>query len=163
MCEEEPEIVFLATKMMARLIVVHGSSYSKKFAEKTGGYRIMQYRLKRWWNIPALWPVCFAILFGIDVALLKIDRPFDRFELLHILSLRGEPKIIFPEILSVIAEMMQSGLKKAVLASEIPKTDEIDLQECLSRLARPSMSSFDPVGKAPYLLFSFSYTRKRYT
>lgn len=149
MCEEEPEIVFLATKMMARLIVVHGSSYSKKFAEKTGGYRIMQYRLKRWWNIPALWPVCFAILFGIDVALLKIDRPFDRFELLHILSLRGEPKIIFPEILSVIAEMMQSGLKKAVLASEIPKTDEIDLQECLSRLARPSMSSFDPVGNIP--------------
>lgn len=150
MCEEDPEAVFLATKIMARLIVVHGSNYSKKFAEKSGGYVVMQHRLKKWWNVPALWPVCFAVLFGIDVGLLSVDRPFDRFELLHILSSKGESRVVFPEMLTVIAEMMQSGLRRAVLASNVSNADEkslSSLEERIGRLAKPPMSSSDPVGK----------------
>ena len=149
MCEDEPEVVFLATKILARLVVVHGSSYSKKFAEKSGGYCIMQHRLKEWWNIPALWPVCLALLFGVDVALLDTDRPFDRFELLNILFLQGEHKTIFPEVLPVVVEMIESGLKKAVLTGKAQVTEKNDsgsLKERLDRLVKPSMSSFEPVG-----------------
>ena len=149
MCEEEQEIVVLATKIMARLIVVHGTSYSKKFADKSGGYSVMQYRLRRWWNVPALWPICFATLFGVDVSSLVLDKPFDRSELLNLFLSNGEPLIVFPEMLPIITEMMQSGLKKALSASEVAKVDDKDstpLQERLGRLPKPTMSSSSPVG-----------------
>ncbi|XHG00027.1 hypothetical protein AWENTII_003499 [Aspergillus wentii] len=151
MCEDEPEIVVFATKILARLIVIHGSSYSKKLAEKTGGYIIMRHRLKRWWNIPALWPICFAILFGLDVGLVSVSSPFDRYNLLEALFSGSEPRVVVPEMIPVITEMMRSSLKRAVLANEIPETNMQSpslMQEHLDRFTKPSMSFSKPVLKA---------------
>lgn len=145
MCENEPEVVVLATKIMARLIVVHGSTYSKKFAEKSGGYTLMQHRLKLWWKVSSLWPICFAVLLGMDVAAINTNKPFDRFELLQLLLPRREPHILFPEMLTVIMEMLRSGLKQSVSAVEDTNNS---LLENLRSLPRPSMSSCFPVGKS---------------
>lgn len=83
----------------------------KKFAEKTGGIAIMQHRLKRWWNIPTLWRICFSILFGRDIAAIDLERKFDLFSLLESFAPAGQTKVIYSEILPVITAMLQSGLK----------------------------------------------------
>lgn len=128
MSEDEPQVVVMASKILARLLVIHGSSYTKKFSEKSGGFTIMRHRLKRWWYIPALWPICFAILFGVDVGRLNLDRPFDHFNLLELFTSKGEPKVVIPDVLPVITGMLQSGLK-SVIAREM---DPVNKPELLS-------------------------------
>ncbi|KAJ5745343.1 hypothetical protein N7520_010525 [Penicillium odoratum] len=113
-CEDEPEVVVLATKVLARLLVIHGSGYSKKFSDKNGGYKILECHLKRWWSIPVLWTICFAILFGRDVALLDLDRPFESAGLLKLFLSDGDLRIVNPEMLPVISEMLKSGLRSIV-------------------------------------------------
>ncbi|KAJ5947666.1 hypothetical protein N7466_000681 [Penicillium verhagenii] len=117
-CEDEPEVVVLATKILARLLVVHGSGYSKKFSEKNGGFTILEHHLKRWWNVPVLWIICFSILFGRDIALMDLDKPFDAPGLLKIFLSDGDLRIVNPEMLRVITKMMKSGLRSTVLASD---------------------------------------------
>ncbi|KAK6831972.1 hypothetical protein RU639_002670 [Aspergillus parasiticus] len=149
MCEDEPEIVILATKIMARLIVIHGGSYSKKFNDKTGGYIIMRHCLKKWWSIPTMWPICFAILFGVDIGKVNVDRTFDQLSLSEIFCLNGEAQVVYPEMLPVISDMLQSGLKQTVFAEEFSLVNEQNpdaLQDRLAHLAKPSMSSSTPAG-----------------
>ncbi|KAJ5992482.1 hypothetical protein N7451_008206 [Penicillium sp. IBT 35674x] len=118
-CEDEPEVVVLATKILARLLVVHGSGYSKKFSDKNGGYTILEHHLKRWWNVPALWTICFSILFGRDIALLNLDIPFDGPGLLKLFLSDGDLRIVNPEMFSVIAGMLKGGLRSTALTSDI--------------------------------------------
>lgn len=114
MCEDTPEAVTMATKILARLIIVHGGSYSKKLADKTGGYVIMKNRLKRWWNVFSLWPICFSILFGLDVAEVDIDDLTDLSSLLDVLVHKKRLDVAFPEVLPVIAEMLKNGLEDSM-------------------------------------------------
>ena len=97
--------------MLARLMVISGPAYVKKFVEKSGGITIMQHRLKRWWSIPTIWPICFAILFGRDIAAINLERNFDLYNLLEIFASEGRVKIACPEVLPVLTGMLQSGLK----------------------------------------------------
>lgn len=71
----------------------------------------MQHRLKRWWNIPTIWRICFSILFGRDIAAIDLERKFDLFSLLESFAPAGQTKVIYSEILPVITAMLQSGLK----------------------------------------------------
>ncbi|KAJ5689192.1 hypothetical protein N7462_003584 [Penicillium macrosclerotiorum] len=142
-CEDDSEVVVHAVKILSRLLVIHGSSYSKKFSEKNGGYIILEHHLKRWWNIPALWPICFGILFGQDVAVLELDKPFDASGFINMFLSGGDLRIVFPEMLTVIMGMLKSGLRSSVLATET--ATETSGQESLeSRAAafkKPLMST----------------------
>ena len=71
----------------------------------------MQHRLKRWWNIPNIWRICFSILFGRDIAAIDLERKFDLFSLLESFAPAGQTKVTYSEILPVITAMLQSGLK----------------------------------------------------
>ncbi|PGG98751.1 hypothetical protein AJ79_08771 [Helicocarpus griseus UAMH5409] len=142
--EDNPEVVVLATTILARLLVTHGSSYMRKFADKSGGFVIMRHRLKRWWHIPALWPVCFAILFGEDVGQLNLERPFDHFGFLDLFTSTGEIKVTFPEVLPVITGMLQTGLKATVIKGSESLSVEIANEPSRSRQNRRSMSSTTP-------------------
>lgn len=128
----------------------HGGSYSKKFSEKTGGYIILQNRLKRWWNVPAIWPICFAILLGLDVASLNLDGPFDGPSISAALLTHDGTKVVFPEMLPVITELLKSGVKKTILTEETPVIEEQSngsLNERTNQALKPSMSSCRPVGR----------------
>ncbi|KAI9812298.1 MAG: hypothetical protein M1827_004747 [Pycnora praestabilis] len=114
LAEEEPRVVILGAKILARLLTVHGVNYVKKFAEKTGGFVIMRHRLRRWWNIATIWPICFAILFDQDVAKVDFERSFNLNSLLEIFSTNDKAKVIYPEIMPVITAMIQNGLKTIV-------------------------------------------------
>ncbi|KAF5859341.1 hypothetical protein ETB97_002952 [Aspergillus alliaceus] len=147
MCEDEPEIVILATKIMARLIVIHGGSYSKKFSDKTGGYIIMRHCLKKWWNVPSLWPICFAILFGVDIGKVNIDKSLDQSSLSELFCPKGEAQVIYPEMLPVISDMLQSGLKPTVFAefSVVNKPSPDAPSDHLVQFTKPSMSFSAPI------------------
>lgn len=147
MCEDEPEIVILATKIMARLIVIHGGSYSKKFSDKTGGYIIMRHCLKKWWNVPSLWPICFAILFGVDIGKVNIDKSLDQSSLSELFCPKGEAQVIYPEMLPVISDMLQSGLKPTVFAefSVVNKSSPDAPSDHLVQFTKPSMSFSAPI------------------
>lgn len=103
-------MVLLGAKILARLLVIHGGSYVSKFATKTGGFVVMRNRLKRWWNIASLWPICFSILFGRDVAKIDVSRPLDLYGLVEMFSEGGKAKVVYPEILPVIAGMLKAGV-----------------------------------------------------
>jgi hypothetical protein len=115
--EDDPEVVVHGTKILARLLVVHGSGYVSKFATKSGGFSIMRYRLRRWWDIPTLWPICYSILFGIDVAEIDFERSFELFSLLDTFS---NCKVIYPGVLPVITSMLQHGLKDVLHHQDDP-------------------------------------------
>ena len=119
MTEDDPEVVVHGTRILARLLVVHGSSYATKFANKTGGFAIMRFRLRRWWDIPTLWPLCFSILFGSDVAEIDFERPFELFSLLETF---GSCKVVYPNILPVITAMLQHGLKDVLCHQDDPES-----------------------------------------
>ena len=151
MSETSPEVVVLSTRILARLIVVHGSTYLNKFKDKSGGFTIMRHRLKRWWHLPALWPACFAILFGIDLGTLDLDRSFDLFGLLELFDGKKEVRVKYPDILEVIMGMLQNGLKTIVhsrmasASSSLSPDAALRSTESRQRLSMSTMSPPDPL------------------
>lgn len=117
LAEENPEVVVLGCKIIARVLVSHGANYTAKFANKTGGFAIMAHRLKHWWDIPTLWPMCLSVLFGFDVAEIDFDRPFD---LLNLTDLFGKSRVSHPDILPVITTMLQHGLRDILKYQDDP-------------------------------------------
>jgi len=117
--EDDAEIVVHGSRILARLLVVHGTTYISKFAGKTGGFCIMAHRLKRWWNIPTLWPICFSILFGHDVAEIDFERTFDFFTLIECF---GNCKVMYPEALPIITGMLEAGLKEILRTQDDPES-----------------------------------------
>lgn len=71
----------------------------------------MQRHLKRWWSIPSIWPLCFAILFGQDVASINLDRDFDFYNLMEALNANERTAVVYPQILPVLTNMLQNGLR----------------------------------------------------
>lgn len=116
--ETSPDVIVLSMRILARLLVVHGEAYVRKFKDKTGGFAIMAHRLKRWWHLPALWPACFAILFDVDVAELDLDRSFDLFSFVDLFNSKREYGIVYPEMFEVITGLLQSGLKTIVSSKQ---------------------------------------------
>ncbi|KAL8995248.1 MAG: hypothetical protein Q9188_006861 [Gyalolechia gomerana] len=105
------KVVVIVSRMLARLLVINGQSYVKRFTEETGGMVILQYRLQRWWFLPSTWRVCFAILLGCDIAGIDFSRSFNLFSLLEDFVADGKCKTLHPEILPVIFALMRNGLK----------------------------------------------------
>lgn len=123
LAEDDAETVVYGTKILARLLVTHGSAYTSKFAGKTGGFVIMAHRLKRWWEIPTLWPICFAILFGQDVAEIDFTRNFEFFSLVETF---GKSRVIYPDALPIITGMLQVGLKDVLKHQDDPDSPAQD-------------------------------------
>ncbi|KAI1434130.1 beige/BEACH domain-containing protein [Xylaria sp. CBS 124048] len=123
--EDDPEIVVYGSKILARLLVTHGASYTSKFSGRTGGFCIMAHRLKRWWDVSKLWPICFCILFGLDVADFDLDKDLELFSLLETFE---ACKIANPDALPIITSMLQHGLKDVLKNQEDPDSPLPDFE-----------------------------------
>lgn len=77
----------------------------------------MAHRLKQWWDIPTLWTILFAILFGVDVATIDFNKPFDFFSLIEIF---GSNKVVHQDVLLVITSMLQHGLRDILKYQDDP-------------------------------------------
>lgn len=74
----------------------------------------MRHRFKRWWNVAPLWPICFCILFGKDVAKMDVDQPLELFQLLETFSDGGKATVVYAEMIPVIAGMLKAGVTTVV-------------------------------------------------
>ena len=148
--ETSPEVVVLACRVLARLLVVHGSSYVRKFKDKSGGFTVLRHCLKRWWHLPALWPACLAIMFDFDIGRLDLDGSFDLFGLLDLVSAKSDLKVVYPEAFEVIAGMLQNGLKTIVHSKKRPASSTLSPEVAESdsqsrqRLSTSTMTPPDP-------------------
>lgn len=134
LADDDSETVIHGCKILARLLVVHGSAYTSKFAGKSGGFTIMANRLKRFWDLPPLWTICFCILFGQDVADVNLDSRADFHTLAEKFSKR---KVVYPESLVIITSMLQHGLKDVMKYQEDPDSPAASLTPSHA-LPRPS-------------------------
>lgn len=148
LAESDQRVVVLGAKILARVLVVNGASYVKKFADKTGGFTLMKNRLRHWWNTPGIWSICFAILFDRDVATIDFERDFDVFNLVDVFIMRSPQaklKICYPEIFPVISAMLDTGLRAIVRdresqRSETAPTKHEDGEASVTRGRRRTMS-----------------------
>ncbi|KAG5792274.1 hypothetical protein H9Q69_008671 [Fusarium xylarioides] len=141
LAEDDPEVVVHGCKILARLLVTHGSNYTSKFAGKSGGFIIMSNRLKRFWDMPTLWPICFSILFGYDVAEINFDRNFDFFSLLETF---GKRKVVYPDSLSVITAMIQHGLKDVMRHQDDPDSPATHIDPAFALKKHASSTEIRP-------------------
>lgn len=77
----------------------------------------MRHRLKRWYSVSQLWPICFCILFGHDVARIDTEMPL---ELYNLLEAFGSSKVVYPDVLPIISTMLQQGLKTILRDQDDP-------------------------------------------
>jgi hypothetical protein len=132
LAEPDQRVVVLGATILARVLVVNGASYVKKFGDKTGGFTLMKNRLRHWWNTPAIWTICFAILFDRDVASIDFERDFDVFNLVDVFIMRSPQsklKICYPEIFPVISALLDTGLRAIVRDRETRRTENDSKQE----------------------------------
>ncbi|KAH8892161.1 beach-domain-containing protein [Thozetella sp. PMI_491] len=127
--EDDPEVVVYSCRILARLLVTQTSGYAANFCSKNGGFWIMSHRLKHWWDIPALWPILFSVLFGYDVAEIDFDKSFDIFSLSEIL---GSCRVVYPDVLPVITSMLQRGIRDTWKCQDDPDSPADDRESAES-------------------------------
>ena len=115
LAESDGRIVTFALQILARILVLNGSHYVKKFSDptKNNGFLVLKMRLKRWHNVPAMWVICFAIFFGIDIATIDLNKQYNVRSFLAAVDSK-KLSIVYPEVFPVIATMLSAGLKSAV-------------------------------------------------
>lgn len=111
--ETDPRIVFMSTKLLAHLLSVHGPQYVRRFGEKNGGFVTLAQKLKPWWNTPAIWTICFALLFGVDPVIIDFEEDFNHFTLADIFS-RKSIQVMYPETFPILTGMLEHGLRAIV-------------------------------------------------
>jgi beige protein homolog 1 len=132
-------------KILARLLIAHGSAYTTKFALKSGGFTIMGNRLKRFWDVQTIWPICLSILFGYDVGEIDFGRDF---ELASLVDIFGKRKIVYPESLQIITSMLQHGFKDVMRHQEDPESPVKHLAPGNLSSAQPSALNGRPRAKS---------------
>ncbi|KAF2139013.1 uncharacterized protein K452DRAFT_255050 [Aplosporella prunicola CBS 121167] len=115
--ENEPRVIVPTLKILARLLVVQGPHFVKKFARE-GGFINLKHRLKAWWNVPQIWTICFAILFGADVGKINFERDFDLYNLTDAFGGQGQVNVIYPDVFPVMVTMLETGLRTIVQQQE---------------------------------------------
>jgi hypothetical protein len=111
--ETDPRIVFMSTKLLTHLLVIHGPQYVKRFGEKNGGFVTLAQKLRAWWNTPAIWTICFALLFGVDPITIDFEEDFNHFTLSDIFS-KKPFQVVYPETFPVLTGMLEHGLRAIV-------------------------------------------------
>jgi hypothetical protein len=132
LAESDQRVIVLGAKILARVLVINGPQYVRKFADKTGGFTLMKNRLRHWWNIPGVWTICFAVLFDRDVATIDFERDFDVFNLVDIFIMHSPQqklRICYPEIFAVISAMLDTGLRTIVRDRDAQRIDEAPKQD----------------------------------
>ncbi|KAJ2900346.1 beige beach domain-containing protein [Zalerion maritima] len=138
--DSDPDVVVQGCKILSRLLVTHGHSYVKKFRGQGGGFHVMAHRLKRWWGVKALWPICFCLMLGLDVANVDLTPESDTSSWVTVFS---NHKIVYPEALPIITGMLRHGLKEILRYQDDPDSPSCDSTTALPQpvLTRPRARS----------------------
>jgi hypothetical protein len=119
----DERVIVLTTKLLFRVLVIQGPEYTARYAEKHSGFTILKHKLKLWWNTPALWTLCFALMFRIDPATINLEQDFNIFTLSDIFS-RNKLQVANPEAMTVISGMLEYGLHEIIRTGYSAKQQE---------------------------------------
>ncbi|KAK9450527.1 uncharacterized protein V1518DRAFT_414086 [Limtongia smithiae] len=161
--QDDRRSVIAGTKILARLLIIHGSSYVSKFSSKNGGFVIMKERLKTQWSIPELWPICLAILFGVDIANLEIRPTLDLFHLIEMFRRGGKATVMYPEMFTVIGGMLKGGaltiifeeLRKEEASNTDSDAESLPISPISPTTDAPSPSPTEDFAKSLQILTQF--------
>lgn len=118
LAENDARVIVPTMQILARLLVIQGPHFVKKFT-RDGGFTNLKHRLKAWWNTPPIWTICFAILFGADVGRINFERDFDLFNLMDAFSsANGQINIAYPDIFPAMTAMLETGIRVVVKQQE---------------------------------------------
>ncbi|KAL1627864.1 Beige protein-like 1 [Diplodia seriata] len=118
LAENDARVIVPTMQILARLLVIQGPHFVKKFT-RDGGFTNLKHRLKAWWNTPAIWTICFAILFGADVGRITFERDFDLYNLMDAFSsANGQINIAYPDIFPAMTAMLETGIRVVVKQQE---------------------------------------------
>ena len=157
--DDEPSIIVLATKILARVLVTNGSSYVDKFDDKTGGFVIMRYRLRRWWSIDALWLLCFAVLFGQDLNTINLHAVLDIYGLMAAFTSAEPFKVVNPGILPVIIAMLESGVRNITTRQKDHVSPLMAKNDGFKNYPADAYSQPERGGQAPVMSQAPSFSR----
>ncbi len=122
---DDLDVLLSGIMILTRLLVTQGTTYSSKFASKTGGFWIMANRLKHWWNVSTVWLCVLAILFGKDVAGVEAqNQALTEDALVSIFGTTS--KVVCPDALFAIVAMIQQGLGDALKSADASPTSTSD-------------------------------------
>jgi hypothetical protein len=143
--ETDGRIVFLTTKILVHMLIAHGPAYVKRFAELHGGFIVLRLRLKTWWNMPAVWTLCFALMFGVNPNTINFEDDFNHFALAEIFS-RQPVIVVYPETFSVLTGMLEHGLR-AIVQDGYSAASPADSQNGSSSTTRHGNGTQSSLGK----------------
>lgn len=84
-----------------------------------------------------MWLICFAILFGQDLASIDMERPFDLYNLIEIFVAKGQARVVYPEILPIITAMLQAGLRAVTRNESDPNSPLTEKEDDASKALSP--------------------------
>ncbi|KAI9672618.1 MAG: hypothetical protein M1831_000053 [Alyxoria varia] len=129
--DRSERVVLSATKILARLLIVNGPGYVKKFNESTKGFTLVQARLRSWWRVRDVWTTVFALLLGIDIPLLDFVQGLDCQVFSSRMNETNQEAIFCPQAMDIILSLMEEGVKETPkqLLGATSSTDELDQPE----------------------------------
>lgn len=123
LAEPDARVISMALRIVSRSLSVIGSDFKASFIAKNSGFVTLKARMKPFWRISSVWLSCFAILFGQETPELAGDEDFNVFTLVKVFHDGDRIIIVNEEVLPVLMNMLEAGLRAAVKDTELPDAD----------------------------------------
>ncbi|KAG1474371.1 hypothetical protein G6F56_000395 [Rhizopus delemar] len=107
----DPFLVLLASRILARLCVSQGANYVNKLKITSEGFLILRKLLLAYWNLPQLQETLILMIMGVDIANYPIQSYSGINNLRKCLQINKNSKIVIPEILLIIAAQWDEARK----------------------------------------------------
>ncbi|KAM0696036.1 hypothetical protein Q7P36_004519 [Cladosporium allicinum] len=128
--ETDVRVVELTVRIICRCLSVMGSDFKTPFVDKNGGFVTLKARLKIFWRSPSLWLLAFAMLFGRNVPAKALQQGMSVFGMVEALQVSDELRVLHPEMLQPIMNMLEAALRDVVKTDE-PAEPDAKIVKCI--------------------------------
>jgi len=120
--ESDNRIIAAVMRITARAMTSMDLDFKTGF-EKNAGFPIIRVQLRAHWDSPSVWISCLSILFGQDVS--GIEPP-DKLSVMELFSIFPSDivRIVNPEIMPTMTNMLETALKAAAPEPSIPENSD---------------------------------------
>lgn len=122
--EPDVRVVVFTSRIICRCLSSLGSDFKASFVDKNGGFVTLKARLKAYWRNSSLWVLAFAMLFGRNVPTSALGpQPLTVFGLIETLQVNDSLRVLHPEMLQPIMNMVEAALRDVVKTDEPAEAD----------------------------------------
>ena len=128
--ESDVRVVELTVHIICRCLSVMGSDFKTPFVDKNGGFVTLKARLKVFWRSHSLWLLAFAMLFGRNVPAKALQQSMSVFGMVEALQVNDNLRVLHPEMLQPIMNMLEAALREVVKTDE-PAEPDAKIVKCI--------------------------------